>query len=370
MLVLGATPTAAEAAVRITEVAWMGIIDNANAEWIELYNDGDDVSLSGWTLTSSTGSPNITLSGTVARESFFLLTRTNINNVPGVTGDQAYTGALANTGATLTLTDGSGAVVDEVVGGADWENIGGDNTTKKTPQRGVSGWVTATPTPKAPNAEILGEEETEGTLEEIATSTPTTTIGGLTTQKSVPSTLPKLYVLPGVNCIVSVDAETVYQASVFDEKGKAKRHTEVSWAFGDGSKEIGQEVRHAYAVPGTYLVAVRATDDYTSTLATLTVEARESNVSVSAVTNLGIEVANNSDAVLDLSGWHLKVGGKKFRLPGDTALLPHARVTFPYSVTGLNTGRGDVSLLYPGGKVATVFSAPAVPLLSERAVGE
>lgn len=366
-----ATPTVAYASVRISEVAWMGSADNANAEWIELYNDGGETSLAGWTLTSSTGAPNITLSGTLLAQSFFLLTRTSVTNIPGVTGDQAYTGALSNTGATLTLTDGNGAVIDEVIGGTNWEQIGGDNTTKKTPQRGGSGWVTATPTPKAPNAEILGEEETgEDEVVETASTTPTVTIGGLTEQKTIPSSLPKLYILAGQNRIVSAHAETPYQAYVFDEEGKARKYADVSWSFGDGSKEMGREVRHTYTVPGTYLVVVRAKDDYASTLTTLTVEVVESSVSVSAVTELGIEVANNSENALDLSGWHLKIGGKKYRLPEDTALLPQTKVTFPYEVTKLNTARGDVSLLFPGGQTAALFSAPSVALLSEREVVE
>lgn len=117
-MTLVATPLAAEASVRINEVAWMGTLENANAEWIELYNQGGEpIALDGWTLISSTLTPSITLSGTLLPDTFLLLMRTNVNNVAGVTGDLAYTGALSNAGVTLTLRNAVGEVIDEVAGG-------------------------------------------------------------------------------------------------------------------------------------------------------------------------------------------------------------------------------------------------------------
>ena len=45
ILFLFCTPFISFASVHVSEVAWMGSSDNANAEWIELYNDGDEISL-------------------------------------------------------------------------------------------------------------------------------------------------------------------------------------------------------------------------------------------------------------------------------------------------------------------------------------
>ena len=60
--VLVIAPLGVSASVVINEIAWMGSSDNANAEWIELYNGGNDsIVVTGWKLTSSTGSPTITL---------------------------------------------------------------------------------------------------------------------------------------------------------------------------------------------------------------------------------------------------------------------------------------------------------------------
>src|SRR6185437_15624418 len=137
-------PAAAHATVLINEVAWMGSADNANAEWIELTStDSTPTDLTGWKITSSTGAPSIILAGSIRANGFFLLERTSDATVPSVTADQIYSGALSNSGATLTLTDANGNQVDQVVGGDNWSSIGGDNATKDTAQHTATGWVTA-----------------------------------------------------------------------------------------------------------------------------------------------------------------------------------------------------------------------------------
>jgi hypothetical protein len=58
--------------VVINEIAWMGTATSANDEWIELYNASSTaISLTDWTLSASDGTPDITLSGTIASKSYF-----------------------------------------------------------------------------------------------------------------------------------------------------------------------------------------------------------------------------------------------------------------------------------------------------------
>ncbi|MBI3572110.1 lamin tail domain-containing protein [Candidatus Kaiserbacteria bacterium] len=154
-----ALPAAAHAAVLINEVAWMGTTVSANAEWIELANTGAaPVDLSGWRLMAASSSPAITLTGSIAASGYYLLERTSDNSVPNISADQIYTGALPNSGTTLTLFDATGATENTIVGGLNWVNIGGDNKSKKTAQRlpaqagTATSWETATPTPRAANA--------------------------------------------------------------------------------------------------------------------------------------------------------------------------------------------------------------------------
>ncbi len=142
------------AAVIISEVAWMGTNNDANDEWIEIYNfSSTPTNINGWTLTDG-NSLNIPLTGTMTPHGVFLLERTDDTSVPDVTASIIYKGALVNSGATLTIMDEDGTTVSELVGGDNWENIGGNNEKKYTAQLTMEGvWVTGPPTPGAQNIE-------------------------------------------------------------------------------------------------------------------------------------------------------------------------------------------------------------------------
>jgi hypothetical protein len=97
--------------VVINEVAWAGTQADANDEWIELYNTSSkDISLDGWTLYDTDGSPNISLSGTIDAGDYFLLERDD--DATDVTADQTYSGTLSNSGEILRLYDPNGNIVD------------------------------------------------------------------------------------------------------------------------------------------------------------------------------------------------------------------------------------------------------------------
>jgi len=143
------SPYVVHAQVVINEIAWMGTVASASDEWMELYNNGSDaISLDGWKLESTSGTPSITLSGNIPAGGFFLLERTDDTSVPNIAADIIYTGPLSNMGEHLVLRDASGAVVDEVKASGGWP--AGNNDTKNTMQRSGLSWVTKPATPKAP----------------------------------------------------------------------------------------------------------------------------------------------------------------------------------------------------------------------------
>jgi hypothetical protein len=91
--------------VLINEIAWAGTQADANDEWIELYNPtSSSISVTGWSLQALDGTPNISLTGTISAGGYFLLERTD-NNPTDVPADLFYTGALSDSGETLTLYD-------------------------------------------------------------------------------------------------------------------------------------------------------------------------------------------------------------------------------------------------------------------------
>ena len=139
-----------EAGVVINEVAWMGTINSANDEWIELHNTGSfAVDLSGWFMLSVDDTPTIELSGILPPNGYYLLERTDDTSVPLESADLIYVGALSNMGESLTLYDNNKNSIDILNFSDGWP--AGDTITKETMQRSRGTWVTAVGTPKKQN---------------------------------------------------------------------------------------------------------------------------------------------------------------------------------------------------------------------------
>ncbi len=366
IVALISAPTYAHAGVLINEIAWMGGAGNANAEWIELFNtDGIDVALSGWTLTSAGTAPNITLSGTIAANGYYILERTSDASVPTVTADQIYTGALSNSGDTLTLKDAGGVQIDQVVGGSNWENIGGDNTTKKTAQRSGSSWITADPTPRAVNTSGETTPTATTTPTTTGTTTPTVTIGGTTPTSGTPVASPvrRLLIDAGNDRIVHTGVPTPYRAVAYSEGGNLRTRAKIVWNFGDGKREEGDDVMYAYRHPGEYTVTVRARDDLATTLQTLRVVVEDPQISITT-DEQGVLLTNASSRMVDLSSWRLETPEDTFEIPEDTAIHAMGSVLFAADVTGLNP-EDTVTLQYPNGGVASAYEIEPDVVISQ-----
>lgn len=373
-----AVPAAAQASVRINEIAWMGTPDSANAEWIELANDSDSsVDISGWTLTSSDGSPSITFpsGSTIAGKGYFLLERTRKTNIPGVAADLVYTGSLSNKGETLTLTNAASTTVDTVEGGDGWCLVGGNNATKETAQWTPSGWITATATPRRANLQTgtapscaLGTAPSSGDTsasssppattsprEETGTTSPPASAGGR--GGGGPPTyapIPVVFLDIGPDRQIVAGADVKFQARVFNEKGKPYPDAIVHWAFGDGSSADSASVFKSYWAPGTYAVTATAIEGMGSGEDSMVVTVKDALVRVQSISPHGITLANDAGDTLDLSLWRLQVGTTTYQLPQGTKILPHRTVLFPKEVTGL-AGAPDAALLYPNGNTAAAY---------------
>ena len=153
----------------------MGTAISASDEWIELYNNTQrSITLDSWRLAAQDGTPNISLSGVIPANGFYLLERTNDETVPNISADKIYTGALGNSGEYLILYDNSNNVVDEIDCSAGWVN--GDNSTKQTMEKIFTGWQTSenpNGTPKFQNsAGITIKSDTGQAVVETQESSP------------------------------------------------------------------------------------------------------------------------------------------------------------------------------------------------------
>lgn len=359
------------ASIVFNEIAWMGTSISANHEWIELSNSGtESIDLTGWTLTASDGTPNISLQGSIVASGFFLLERTSDDTVPGIAADHIYTGALGNTGETLTLKNPSGETVDTIIGGENWANIGGDNETKQTAQRLGNNWITATGTPREATA-VLGVSSGNGATVQDNTASSSPSVSPISAPSAfVPlpqsggetSSAPRSMI---VHAFVppkgTVGADVLFSGEAEGIKSEPLLRARFRWSFGDGGSAEGKKVFHSYHYPGVYAVFLDVVSGERSTTARGEIIVAPAKLRVSRVVSGSaglIEVANDDAEEVNLSFWHLRSAGHFFTIPANTVLLSKRSVAFPSAITRISVDTSDVALLYPNGTEAVRYEMP------------
>ncbi len=338
LLRLSSWPASAYAALSINEVAWMGSGVSANHEWIELYNDSaSSVVVDGYRLTDNQNL-NIILTGEVPASGFVVLERTSDESAPG-TAFLIYTGALVNTGATLQLLNATGDIVDQVAGGEDWQNIGGDNITKETAQYTSQGWQTGTPTPGKENITSTSDDEDDESADEITSTTTNTNVvtssngaSQMVLSREPKSSLQLSFPLPSQVYVNQPLDFKVTASGVGETIISSLRYV---WNFGDATAERGQTATHSYEYPGTYVVTVRAQYAGRDVMARDTVTVLPVNFSLSRGSDGAVQINNNAQYEINLSGYLLK-GQKSLLIPKDTILLPKSTITIPRSKVETN----------------------------------
>ena len=328
-------PMICEASVSFSEIAWMGSTASANHEWIELYNAGSDVSVEGWQISDGQNL-QISLAGMLPGGTYSVLERTSEASAPG-TAFLIYTGALVNTGATLTLTRADGTIVDQMVGGENWQGIG-DNVTKETGQYTASGWVTGPPTPGAQNV-------TSGTVSAADSEPPSTssdtnqtfeaaTVTASKTRSSASETV--RLELADVTLTLAVDAQSVayvHQAIDFTVTpsgiGKTQLHSlTFEWNFGDGATATGKTPTHAYAYPGKYVVTVYGAFGRHKQVVRHEITVLPVSVQLDFDADGTVRVHNTAPYEIDISGFVVS-GTRRFTFPPRSIVLPNQTITLP-----------------------------------------
>lgn len=238
VVLFGACSFLTLAAPVINEVAWGGRPDDPTAEWIELYNPGNQaVQLEGWRLYSSDGAPDIWLHGEIPAGGYYLLERGNDETVPGINADLIYEGALRDSGEALFLVDPEGKVADSVnEPGKAWP--AGTNEFGNPPCASMERIVPTVP----------------GTAGNWATCRRTSPDGLCATpkaQNSVYSTPPQ------TELALTPSPAHPGEPVLFTAKPKDGKIVAFVWDFGDGSTALGQTVSHTYAQIGTYTVKLK-----------------------------------------------------------------------------------------------------------------
>ncbi len=371
IVLIFAFPAYATAQVVISEIAWMGSISDANNEWIELHNtEGAGVNVTGWTLTVGS-SFTITLEGSIPAGDYALLERTDDDSVPGVTMFQKYTGALPNTGATLTLKDSSGVEVDAVRGGDNWGSIGGNNDTKDTPQRtGAGSWVTSAPTPGRVNA--TSGSATGTVTESRAQTTSSGRRGGGGVVMRGTASQPRIEPEP---LAVSITAPTIayvnqaisFEAEPFGPGKTILNSLEHTWSFGDTFTGNGKTTTHAFTFAGEYTVVLESRYAKQLAQARHEISILPASLTLSRGQKGEVIIKNLSAHEIDLGGFTL-LSDTRFVFPKFTIIKQGGALAVPpMRVAGQGTG---IALLDTHGTVVAsveTVSKASAPRLSSPA---
>lgn len=358
------------ASVLLSEIAWMGTADSGTNEWIELVNTTTaPIDLSGWRIEAADGSPSIALSGTIAENGYFLIERTDDTTVPNIPADliAPFGSGLGNSGETLRLKDASGVIVDVVVGGEGWGNIGGDNETKATPQRtspsSSASWTTAPATPRATNnvgGEVLGASTNTNTntttTSDVSSQTASTASEGKTAKSAYAASLyPREYMTVTLSAPTSamVGLPVIFKGSALGLYDESLPYASYRWNFGDGATGDGIAPSHAYSFPGEYIVTLHVRNASLDATRAVTVVVTEIPLEFARVED-GVEgfvsIANKSKEAVDISGWRFRadLDGTTFFFPEHSLIPANRSVMYSNKVTGMEPSRG-LSLQFPDG---------------------
>ncbi len=359
ILLLILAPTCARAEVIISEIAWMGTVENSYDEWIELYNSGsENASLEGWVIEDGGASPLVVLTNVLQPGSYTVLKTTYGDGEQDDVSEHAisYARLLSDSGKTLILKNAEGDEIDKVTGGTNWENVGGskdvETNTVKTAQWTGSKWVTGTPTPGSANTTeeaTENEEETQTHIEnengdQTETTKFTTSSGGGSSKKKAPVeqkvSNPELSLRIDAPTVAYVNQDVSFEmapSGVGKTLGNSLIYT---WNFGDTYTGSSQETEHAFAYAGEYIVVGNAAFAKQNAFARHEIKVLPLTFSLERTEAGDIIIKNNAKYEADIGGFTLR-GAISFVFPKFTLMKAGGVMTIPQKRVG---GAGVVSL--------------------------
>lgn len=374
--------------VVINEIGWSGTKADDTDEWVELRNNTSaSIDLGGWVLKApSDGRPTITLNGSIAGGSFYLIERTSDNDISDVVGD--YTGSfgqygsLANSGEDLELFDATGAVIDKVyflsgwpagTAGPDyismeridpmkdgslvlnWSSNNGQkingkdaagNSINGTPKSENSVYVSGSnnispPLPASSNQESSAISDTSEAL-------------NISSQSS-PALSDTFKVYAGEDKTVLTGQEIIFSGKVTDLKSASIQNADFLWNFGDGSTSRQRVLTHLFSFPGKYIVSLNAFIGDEAHGDYLNVEVIVPKIAFSEVKSDSdgfIELLNETGQKIDAGGFVIKDSlGGFFSIPKGTILEKGALIVFPNAITQIFIKPSDLTLVTSNGKI-------------------
>ncbi len=379
----GAGEARAAAPVIINEIMYdLKDLSDTNHEWIELYNSGStSVSLQGWKFVDSSShvlnappanggqgslliEPNgyVILSGDAA---------TYLADHPGYSGTVIDTVmSLNNAGATLTIVDSSGSVVDIIIYTSD---LGGNSDGKALSRLGPDILTPKLPTPGYENETV--EAESDGTDENAPPETEAISGGAAppppTRIEIKPKNIP-YDIKMTIPTKLTVGVPIPFSAKATGTLGEELYSGIYIWSFGDGESTIRNdknEFTYTYAYPGEYVVHleyyVYSNQEKPLAVARKTVKIMPSMLSITKINNDGsIQISNLGSQEVNLKGWTVSHGVAKYTFKNHIIILPKDAITLKPSLINLVANNSIPRLADPSGVEMPLVKPPEVQIKS------
>lgn len=374
---------AVEQTIRINEIMYdVKDMSDADHEWVELYNTSSTaVSLQGFKFNDGS---NHTLNAPPANggqgkleigpNEYAIITgnaATYLSDHPGYTGTVIDTVmSLNNAGATLSLVNQSGAVIDTFTytsalgGNGDGQTLSrlGASIQSTNPTPGLANVVSDTPPDQSPVNDTENTPSTEqnnevqGSLGQQESKTSENKI------KTVPMKL--VVTIPAK---VSANVPFTLQAQAFGTSGELLIGGQYVWSMGDGMsvvRDSSAEFVYTYMSSGEYVVYLeyyRYQDQTTPELRLRkNITAYSSVVSASVDFQNGVfTVTNTGGYEVDLKGWIISVNKVDFILRNHTIIPPKIAVKIPFWIIPTPLTKSDVIELINPSEQRSVISQPA-----------
>ena len=393
-LIALAFPVGAFAAqLQVSEIMYNPAGSDTGREWIEVYNPGtSDVALVGgsgknsWRVADGSNHTIVDPSGGTGRGSltvpaggYLIIASDPTAFISGEFAGGTYSVAkssisLSNTGASVSLIDGSGTTVDSITYSKDQ----GAYDDGASLQRQASGtWIAGLPTPGAANTSTAVVAQTTDTSSSTTNSNATSTSSEATTQTQntvssyVAPPQPLVFADGGDNRTVIVGADTAFRGRAYDRKSQPVDHVRFSWNFGDGTTAEGASVLHHYVYPGRYAAVLNVADQTDSESDHFIVTAIPAELSFRVEADGSIAIQNDDIRDLDLSGWIVRSFVRTFTLPAETVVLKGEVLRIGHEALGFFADP-NTDLEYPNGVHALaanqIIEQPAPPRTSTAQV--
>ena len=192
----------------------------------------------------------------------------------------------------------------------------------------------------------VGDAQASG--DQATTTTPVSQSAG------VPTVPAGAWIDLGGDVTLTQHVPHTFRAQVRTKSNTAVADTDLRWSFGDGSSGVGTTVQKTFSYVGTYVVTAFAMRGVEKIQGSILVKVVPPSVHIDSISSEGIMITNDSNTLLDLSGWRLVTDAGFFAIPEGTEIAPNANILFPWSITRLPISF-VARLTYPSGEIATQY---------------